>query len=160
LAGDDVAPPEAAGAEFPEFLYVDEDGNFTDAEGGNPVDLEALLAEHPEAKPPAEWTDDEVMAWGEQRFAWNTAPLDHAWVSQVTEAMVAAWPEGADEIKQTTAFVVEHHARSQLPKVWAAPLDLRQRAIESAGRQHPRERQERRSVDASAGGGDPSPKRR
>jgi hypothetical protein len=107
---------ELAGvAELPEFLYVDDDGNFFDPDG-NPFDIEALT-KHPRYKAPEEWTPEEVMATYGEQLGWNAAPKT----------------------------------------IWAAPLDLRARAIEVAGRQHPRKRQERGSVGASAGGGDPPP---
>src|SRR5436190_19010948 len=46
--------PEVAD-DLPEFLFVDEDGNFFDPEG-NPFDFETLT-KHPQYKAPEEWTD-------------------------------------------------------------------------------------------------------
>jgi hypothetical protein len=123
---------------------------FVDAETGEPVDLEALEAR---AKPPEQWTLEESHAYGEQQLGWTTPNPES--VRQLTLA-TRRFPALAQQLEEVKAFVKTKHPAAFAPKqAWAAPLDLRRRAIESAGRQHPRARHERRSVGASAGGGDP-----
>jgi len=126
---------------------------FVDAETGEPVDPEAYAAAH--GKPAHEWTREEVWDTFAEEFGWDKREPNPHSVAQVNEVFTRAFPSQGQEIKRTTDFVLAKAREVRLPRIWAPSLDLRQWAIESAGRQHPRERQERRSVGASAGGGDP-----
>jgi hypothetical protein len=153
---DDVAqapPVEPVPVAGSVCAFRDENGNWVD-ENGNKVDFEALQAQ---AKPAEEWTLEEIFKAYEPPGGWPEP--NPVWVEQITEAMSGISPSRAQQVEEVKAFLREKHPGTFAPKqaatIWRAPLDLRQRAIESAGRQRPRERQERRSVGASAGGGDP-----
>ena len=126
---------------------------LVNAETGEPVDLEAYAAAH--GKPPEEWTNEETHAYGEQQLGWTTPNPES--IRQLTLA-TRRFPALAQQLDEVKAFVKTKHPAAFAPKraaIWTAPLDLRQRATECAGRQHPRARRECRSVGASAGGGDP-----
>jgi len=135
--------------------FRDENGDWVD-ENGNKVDLEAVLAP---AKRPENVTLEEAHASAEARNGGPLPPPNPAWAARLKETWSQASPSWAQKAEEAEAFLQKRYPDTFAPKqdatIWKPSLDLRQRAVESAGRQHPRERRERRSVGASAGGGDP-----
>jgi len=126
--------PELGGAE-PDYGLAGEDGQ--------PIDLEALQAQ---AKPAREWTREQVVSYGEKHLGWDAIKLDHAWVRQVTEMHLRAYPTQAREIRRDAAFMVSHQARRRrLQTICAAP------------RQRPRERRPRSLARSTSSGRDPPP---
>jgi hypothetical protein len=136
--------------------FRDQNGNWVDAETGDLVDLEAVLAQ---PKRPEDVTLEEAHASAEARNGGPLPPPNPASVAALADAMSQAGPSWGRQAEEAKAFLQKRYPDTFSPKqaatVWTAPLDLRRRATECAGRQHPRARQERRSVGASAGGGDP-----
>jgi hypothetical protein len=155
---DDVAqapPVEPVPVAGSVCAFRDENGNWVDAETGKPVDLEAVLAQ---PKRPEDVTLEEAHASAEARNGGPLPPPNPASVAALADAMSQAGPSWARQAEEAKAFLQKRYpdtfAPNQDATVWTAPLDLRRVALESAGRQRPRERQ-RRSVGASGGGGDP-----
>jgi hypothetical protein len=99
-------------------------------ENGEPIDLEALEAQ---AKPPEEWTLEEIQAAAEARWGGPLPAPDPAWVWQLVETFSQAVPEQAQETRRVANFVLSRHPETAhinfrlQPKIVSAPRRQRQR---------------------------------
>ena len=100
------APPAPTVAQTADDVLVGEDGQ--------PIDLEVLKAT---AKPPEEWTAEEVMATYGEELGWNRKPPNPAWVAELTRVVSRVDPVRARELRRLTTFLLGRPVAT----IWVPP---------------------------------------